>query len=81
MVVKYSEVSIPIMKFCYHKLSIDKKGNEEYFDYYVVYTNKFKAKKKANTWCKKNCGRYIMRTYGCWFQTREDAEAFKLKWL
>jgi len=84
MVIKYSKIPIPIMTFTYHKLVIDKKGTEEQFSYYVVYTDRFKAKfkKKATAWCKKNCGkRYIIKAYGCWFQTREDAEAFKLKWL
>jgi len=82
MAIKHPEIPIPIMKFCYHKLPIDKKGTEEDFDYYVVYTNKFKAKKKADKWCKKNCEKkHVMRKRGCWFQTREDAEAFKTKWL
>ena len=83
MVIKYSYNSLTVMKFTHVKLTIDKKGTEEEFDFYVVYTDKFesKFKKKAGRWCKKNCEkRYIMRTYGCWFQTREDAEAFKLKW-
>ena len=77
-----SEIIIPIMKFCYHKLPTDN-GIEE-FDYYVNYTDKFKTKikKKADKWCQKNCEKkHIMRKYGCWFQTREDATAFKLKWL
>jgi len=82
--MKSSDVIIPVMKFSYHKLPIDKKGTEEEFDFFVPYTYKFKNqfKKKAGKWCQKNCEKkYVMRTYGCWFQTREDAEAFRSKWL
>lgn len=71
-----------IMKFSYVKLPIDKKGTEEYFDYYLIYTDDFKPLKKVERWCKKNCEKkYVMKTHGCWFQTREDAMAFKLRWL
>ena len=72
-----------ILLFKFLELSINKKGNKEEFGFYVVYADDFdsKSKKKTNRWCKKNCEkRYVMKTSGCWFQTRGDAEAFELKW-
>ncbi|KKM86303.1 hypothetical protein LCGC14_1280290 [marine sediment metagenome] len=72
-----------ILAFVFLELSIDKKGTKEEFGFYVVHGDDFnsKSKKKASRWCKKNCEkRYVMKTSGCWFQTRGDAEAFELKW-
>ena len=49
----------------------------------MVYDSKTfdKNKKKLNRWCKKNCEKkYKLNAYGCWFQTREDAELFRSKW-
>ncbi len=73
-----------ILLFTFLELPIDKKGTKEKFSFFVVYPDNFEhnSKKKLSRWCKKNCEkRYIIKTTGCWFQTREDAEAFKLKWL
>lgn len=72
-----------ILLFKFLELSINRKGIKEEFGFYVVHADNFdsKTKKKANRWCKKNCGaKHLMKIHGCWFQIREDAEAFELKW-
>lgn len=70
--------------FRYRKILVDKKNNiYEDFNFCLIYDSKTfdKDKKKLNRWCRKHCEKkYKLNPYGCWFQTREDAKAFELKW-
>lgn len=73
-----------ILKFTYHQILVNKKTNlYEDFDYCLIYDSKTfdKDKAKLTRWCRKHCkARYKLNAYGCWFQTRDDAEAFKSRW-
>ena len=72
------------MKFKYHKMWIGgENGILEEFNFYVEYPDELNPgdKEEIDVWCHENCEKkYNIRTYGCWFQTREDATGFKLWW-
>ena len=62
----------------------EKNGALEDFDYCATCFNltDFKDEKAMLKWCLKNCKKnYKMAKHSCWFQIREDAEAFESKWL
>ena len=74
-----------ILKYTYRKILINKRNKiYETFDYTVIHNSETfdKDKTKLNRWCRKNCkNKYKLNTPGCHFQTRDDAEAFELKWM
>ena len=74
-----------ILKYTYRKILINKRNKVyETFDYTVIYNNKTfdEDRAKQNRWCRRNCkNKYKLTAHGCHFKTRDDAEAFKLKWM
>lgn len=72
-----------ILIFKYHEILIHKRNKTyETFSFCIIYDSKtFDDKKKLSRWCRKHCEKkYNLNQYGCWFQTRDDAEAFEKKW-
>lgn len=71
-----------LLKYCYHQILVDKIYED--FDYCLIQKSETfdKDKRKLNMWCKKNCTKkYKLKAFSCWFQSREDADAYYSKWL